>query len=81
MQEIKEKKRKTKKLGFRERYLKNHEIVRAWIFKELKEWLESGRFGQSIKQSSIILCQFLNSDECFRAYNAWLLTRPDLNKE
>lgn len=73
--------RKKGKIPFRENYLKNHNLSRAWISNDLKEWLQCGRFGQNVKQSSQILSQFLESDPCFEAYNFWLLTRPDLNKE
>ena len=73
--------RKKGKIPFRENYLINHNLSRAWISNDLKEWLQCGRFGQNVKQSSQILSQFLESDPCFDAYNVWLLTRPDLNKE
>jgi hypothetical protein len=70
-----------KKLNFRERYLQKHELVRIWVFKELKEWLQCGRFGQNVKQSSEILCRFLDSNECHHVYNEWLSNQADLNKE
>lgn len=67
------------KLKPRDKYCKTHNIVRAWIYGELKEWLQCGRFGQNVKQSSIILCRFLDSDECHKVYNDWLTKQVDLN--
>ena len=71
--------RKKGKIPFRENYLINHNLSRAWISNDLKEWLQCGRFGQNVKQSSQILSQFLESDECHKSYNEWLTKQVDLN--
>ena len=72
--------RKKGKIPFRENYLINHNLSRAWISNDLKEWLQCGRFGQNVKQSSQILSQFLESDECHKSYNEWLTQQVDLNR-
>jgi hypothetical protein len=73
--------RKKGKIPARDVYIAKHNLTRAWISNDLRDWLQCGRFGQTVIQSSQILSQFLESDPCFEAYNVWLLTRPDLNKE
>lgn len=71
--------RKKGKIPFRDNYVKKHNLCRIWVFSELKEWLQCGRFGQNVKQSSEILCRYLDSDDCHKSYNDWLTKQVDLN--